>query len=232
MSADDSGEHAAADAPAIDEAPRAIGPAPAEVTELAAACVGFVSRAIGFALDFTPETLPVLDHYVKGVRAETATKPEIVALVAPAIGAYLGEVIRRHAPLRWFCPPGEHQRWRLEFEQVFLSMNPIGAAMEAILVADLDGWGATFRMRPDDQALAKNALAVFPEVSPEEFYLPTTRFEALEVIVDALTARELAAAGPDADGGALTRYDADDYGPIRAEAIGAMLDGEDDGALN
>ena len=207
-------------------------PAPAEVSELAQACIEFVARALKFTLDFSPETIPVLDHYVQGVRVEAAGKPEVVRLLAPAIGAYFGEVVRRNIPLRWFSPKGEHQRWRLEFEQVFLSFNPIGAAMEAVVVQDIDGWGGAFRLRGEDEPLAKSAVRNLPDVSPEEFYLPSTRYEVLTFVVDALTARELAEAGEEADLGAIANYTADDYGPVRAEAIGVLLADEDAAALN
>ena len=60
-------------------------PSPDEVRDLAEACIRFVREALGLELDYTPETLPVLDHYLK----ERAVKaqPEVQELIAPAAGA-------------------------------------------------------------------------------------------------------------------------------------------------
>jgi len=82
-------------------------PAPAAVLDLAEACVRYVERAVGVKLDFTPETLPLLDHYIGGARdvlsgrARPTEGAEPVDLVAQAAGAYLGEVIRRRHPCWW-----------------------------------------------------------------------------------------------------------------------------------
>lgn len=189
---------------------------PAEVAELARACVEYVERATGMRLDYEPETLPILDHYVRERRAEVVAKPELVEVLAAPVGAYLGEVARRRLPLQWFAPPGEYRRWRIELENVFLSMNPIGAAVEAIGLQPAEGWGAHFRMRPDDERKAEAALANLPEVSEEDYYAPSSRLETLEIVVDAI----LAGTAPDD-----TRtYGPEDYGPFRAEAIGEALD--------
>ncbi len=209
-------EPRAEDAPETEtEAETPLEPAPAEVQELADACVAYVERATGVRLDYTAETLPVLDHYVREARAQAGTRTELVDVVAAPVGAYLGEVARRRLPLRWFAPPGEHRRWRVELESVFLSTNPIGAAVEALELGDAPGWGAHLRLRPEDQAKANAALAKLPEVDVEEYYAPSSRLEILEIVVDAVLA---GVENP-------RRYGPDDYGPFRAEAIGEALDG-------
>src|SRR5687768_13502479 len=45
-------------------------PPPAVIAELSAACVRFVQAAVGVSLDFRPETLPLLDHYLASRRSE------------------------------------------------------------------------------------------------------------------------------------------------------------------
>jgi hypothetical protein len=189
---------------------------PAEVAELAAACVVYVERATKVLLDWTPETLPLLDHYVRSMRKELGTKDEVLALVAAPVGAYLGEVARRSVPLNWFAPPGEYRRWRIELEDVFLSLNPIGAAVEALLLQEAEGWGAELRMRPEDEPIAKMALANLPEVEEDEYYAPSSRLEVLSIVADALWAHDVAAE-------TTRKYAAADYGPVRAEAIGDAL---------
>src|SRR5687768_1752387 len=66
---------------------------PVVVLDLAEACVRFVKRALQIALDYTPDTLPLLDHYLRS--ASDISKEEILSLHVPAAGAYFGEVVRR-----------------------------------------------------------------------------------------------------------------------------------------
>jgi hypothetical protein len=188
---------------------------PAEIAELAEACVRYVERSTGMRLDFAPETLPILDHYVRESRGQVGGKPELLEALAAPVGAYLGEVARRVVPARWHAPAGDYRRFRLELARVFLSFNPIGAAVEAIELADVEGWGAHFRMRPEDERKAAAALAPIPEVSEEDYYAPSNRLETLQIVADALLA---GVKEP-------RTYEAADYGPFRAEAIGDALDG-------
>lgn len=195
-----------------------LSPPPAEVLDLANACIAYVERTTGMRLDYTMETLPILDHYVRERRVEVVGKPELVQMTAAAVGAYIGEVIRRKVPLAWFAPPGEYRRWRIELEHSFLSVNPIGIAVEAILLQPAEGFGAHFRMRPDDERRASGALEVLPQVNEDDFYAPSSRVEVLEIILDAIVG-----GFPD-DENKPRHYGPDDYGPFRAEAIGEALD--------
>lgn len=196
-----------------------VEPPPSHVGELAVACIGYVQRTLGVELDFTPETLPLLDHWLRAAAEELrvlptdkAEDPYMDAIAAPA-GAYLGEVVRRLVPARWFAPPGEYRLWRIELHDVFLSFNPIGIAMEAIQAKELEGFGAFFRLHPDERGIAERALANLPEVEIEEYFAPSSRVETLQIVADAITATH---EGPRA-------YGDNDYGPVRTEAIGAAL---------
>jgi hypothetical protein len=205
---------------AQDEAPpeshEPLPPAPAEVEELARACVEFVRKATTMELDFTAETLPILDHYVRGAREQSEDKTEVLTLLAPPVGCYLGEVARRRLRARWFAPPGEHRIFRLELSDAFLSTNPIGLAMEALLLEEVPGWGARFRLRPEDEPIAERSLANFPDVEAEDYYAPSSRLETMEIIVDALIAHQLSKVPA---GEAPRRWEERDYGWTRAEAI-------------
>src|SRR5579862_508162 len=95
-------------------------PPPQRVLDLAEACVRFVQRALGVALDYEPETLPLLDHYVGEGRTAAAPRPEAAALVAHAAGAYFGEVVRRRYPSWWRAEGEDPAGWRIELEPVYL----------------------------------------------------------------------------------------------------------------
>jgi hypothetical protein len=201
------------EAPPLDEKELALlaAPPPAAVLDLAEACIRYVERAVGVKLDFTVETLPLLDHYVAGardvlsgratpVRAAGATPDpgaENVDLVAQAAGAYLGEVIRRRYPC-WWRVGGDGVDHRLEFYRLYLVVQPITLIHEALVldaekgVQELGG----LDMDEDDKEAATARLAELPEVPFEEFVAPSTRVEVLDIVIDAVRVLHMQAGRP------------------------------------
>jgi hypothetical protein len=167
-----------------DDASRT-APPPPNVAELAASCVRFVASRYEVALDFTVETLPVVDQYIRDARKEIAARPESVALLTASIGAYVGEVMRRRFGAFWFSD-GDYPGWRLYFTRVYLACNPLGMTLEALSPEEAEGWHAHFEIDPGDSEVVASRLSVFPEVDADVFSLPSTRLEALTVVVEAL----------------------------------------------
>jgi len=167
-----------------------VGAAPAEVVELAAALRDYVRRAVGLAVDGAPETLPLVDHYVDLVRAERAQRPEVVMVVAPALGAYFGELLRQRIGGFWRLPSQDVHRWRVCSRQVRVAVNPVGIAYEALFRGEPhDGPAAEVELDADDRDLVTARLSALPSVREEEYYLLSTRLEVLEIVVEALVAR-------------------------------------------
>jgi hypothetical protein len=106
------------------------GPPPV-IADLAASCVRYVQHSVGFTLDFEPETLPVLDHYVELARKAANERKETAPLVAQAIGAYLGEVTRRKYGGFWRVED-DPRSFRVELEPVYLVLRPIELASRAL----------------------------------------------------------------------------------------------------
>jgi hypothetical protein len=157
---------------------------PSAVRELAQACVAFVRKSVGIDLDFTTDTLPLLDHYLSQAREG---KGEIHTLVAAAAGAYFGEVIRRQYPARWALgDESDHDSWRLEFEQVFLYLYPVVLA-RSVLEPDASS-DAGFSVREQDRPTLASALELLGEVDEDVFYLLSTRFDVLSSVAERLTA--------------------------------------------
>jgi len=165
--------------------PDATADAPPRVAELAAACVRFVSQRYGIMPDFTPETLSLVDQWVRDARKELTERPELEALVTSAAGGYLGEVIRRTFSGRWFCD-GDEDGWRLYLSTVYCAFNPIGMVREALLLQEADGWHAHFELDPGEREGIEARLAALPEVPDDEYYAPSTRFDVVNIVVDAL----------------------------------------------
>ena len=171
-------------APMIDLTKASDG-TPAHIHELAVACVQYVERATGVLLDFTGDTLPLLDHYL---RSAEAIDPAVRALLAPAAGAYFGEVVRQAYPARWTAPESEPEAWRIEFERCFLYFNPVAFAIEVMESRDAVEGGAGFGVTTDDLPMLQSALASLGAIPEDEYRSFSTRFDVLEGVVDRLMA--------------------------------------------
>lgn len=220
---------------------------PTVITDLAASCVQYVQRSIGFTLDFTPETLPVLDHYVELARTAATERKETTSLIAQAIGAYLGEVTRRQYGGYWRVED-DPRSFRVELEPVYLVLRPIELVTRSLELPvepratdiissrsrdndddDDDGDDADdsaregdeessnendlrieqdlqddvrlalFEVDDDDRESIAERLAALPPVPATQYHSPSTHFEVVELIVETIRARRIAAGmGPDA----------------------------------
>jgi hypothetical protein len=165
------------------------GEIPPPIGELSEACVRFVQQALGVRLDFEPETLPVLDHYVATRRAELTDKPESMGLVARMVGSYFGEVVRRHVASFWHVPSDDPSTWEIRLMPVYLAFHPVGVAYDAITHGDQEGPTEYLRIEEEDRDAIEARLAELPVASDEEFFSLSTRLEVLEIAVDAIKAR-------------------------------------------
>jgi hypothetical protein len=184
------------------------------VVELAEACVRFVKEALGLELDYTPETLPILDHYLRE-RGQDAEEG-VFELLAPAAGAYFGELARVTMPgAQWHAPvdaSGEpdYEGHRIEFERFFLAFNPIGVALEMLSGEEVPGFGAHFQLLDDARPLVEQALEASADVTSEDYYTLSVRFEVLEQVADLVSALEAQHKEP-------RRFDHDVYAAARGD---------------
>jgi hypothetical protein len=158
---------------------------PELIRELSDACVRFVERAVGIRLDYTADTLPILDHYLQS--AAGIERAEIMSLVAPAAGAYFGEVVRQQLGAKRWHIEDEHEGFRLEFEHIFLTFNPIGAALEAIWRREAEGFGANVAVLPESEGSVKDSLERMGDVRPDDYFRLAVRFEVIEQVAELLT---------------------------------------------
>lgn len=171
-------------APTVDQA------APEIIDELAAACVRFVHDTIQVELDYTPETLPLLDHYLGVARGLLAEKLELRELVLRAAGAYFGEVLRRRLNGYWLIPSEDVHSWRVCGRHVLMSLNPVGVIAEALAEnEDAEGPSGVLRLARADQQDVTERLAEMPPLPENEFYLTSTRLEVIDIVVEHLRMR-------------------------------------------
>ena len=215
------------------------GAPPTVIADLAASCVRYVQHGVGFTLDFQPETLPVLDHYVVLARKAANERTETAPLVAQAIGAYLGEVARRKYGGFWRIED-DPRSFRVELEPVYLVLRPIELVSRALelpiepLADDVttkrrdddneddddfeeedvvnpdekssnesdahfvpdpedDLRAPLFEVDEDDREAIAERLAALPAVPATQYHSPSTHFEVIELIVETIRARRIAA---------------------------------------
>jgi hypothetical protein len=164
---------------------------PTVVAELAEACVRFVERATGVLLDYTPDTLSLLDHYTTAAAVEAKGKPEALDLVARAAAAYFGEVVRRRYDAWWWSPGDDIAGYEVRFGPIYLSLSPYLLACSAlgIEVETEDGFLPGIVIDAEELDDIGLHLEKMPPVPEDEFVLPTTRWDVIEIVVDQLKAR-------------------------------------------
>ena len=162
----------------------------------------FVRRALSLTLDYTPETLPLLDHYLGTVPQD---QPDTVRLVASTAGAYFGEVVRKAIGGHWedredLAPID----WKLRLAGD-VAICPGGMAALAVLQAESEGVDGEYDVPSASQPLVEDALASRGRVAEDEFYSLSGRLEVLRWIIDIVLGganlRAKEPEDPDADDG-------------------------------
>jgi len=159
-----------------------------------AAARAYVRRAIAAELDGTDVSLAFVDHYIDQTRGMGEIKDPVLALVAPALGAYLGDVAIARFGGRWVLPSDEPSTWRVELAPpdsgVWLQFAPVGMAAEALRHDEVEGYDSSFTARPERMAQLGDALAGAPPVDEAYFYSLTGRLETLEHALEILVELE------------------------------------------
>lgn len=168
-------------------APGAVAAAPDEIEELAEACRQYVLAATGVELDYTQDTLSVLDHYVLLARGGIEERPELITLAARAVGAYFGEVVRRTIPSFWALGSADVFDWRVCGTNAYLWINPVGVAYDALAGGvEHEGPPSELGVSAEEREIVEARLAELPDVPEDEYYLLCTRLEVIEVAYEAL----------------------------------------------
>jgi hypothetical protein len=184
----------------------AIGEVPVPIYEMGEACRRFVRGAVGVELDFSAETLPVLDEYLRIVKSGVSDRPELEPVVTQSVAAYFGEVIRQRIDGFWRKTPDRDDEWMLSARRAYLSMSPLGIVLESMSEgAERPGPSAELDLPEDERDAVETRLSVFPPVPENEYYLLSTRLEVIEVVYEALRDRMKA------DGREALVYDEEDY---------------------
>src|SRR5260370_31849367 len=111
---------------------------PPEIAAFTQAAQKYVVQAVGVELDGSEASLAFVDHYIASAGGEPGRlRPEILQLVAPALGAYFGELAIAKFGGRWRLPPasdGERPdpaRWPAGLAPLEPRLPPLGVAAAA-----------------------------------------------------------------------------------------------------
>jgi hypothetical protein len=146
----------------------------------------YVKRAVGVELDDSEESLAYVDHYIASTARAEALKPEVLALVAPALGAYLGQVAIARFGGKWVIEGANPADWRVELAPAPLTFHPVGMAAEALRGEEVEGYDAAFTTREDLMGPLDEALESTPPVDEAYYYSLTGRLETLAHALDIL----------------------------------------------
>lgn len=162
---------------------------PETIVDLCWSLTDFVERTVGLRPDYTPETLPLVDHYVREARATIEAKPALLDLTAQALGAYFGEVVRRSLTGFWNLPSPNYHDWQLLGRAAFFSINPIGVGYEVLTRGQHEGPSSELKMAKEDAPLVRARLESLPEEREESYYSLSTRYEVVELATECIRAQ-------------------------------------------
>lgn len=160
-------------------------PIPAVLLEQSRTAALFIERAIGFKVDGTVDTLPLVDHYLQQVREDARDRPELTELVSVAVAAYVIEVVlNRFVDATFEGETDQPLSWSVQFPAQALSFHPVAMVAEVVLASGQEG--AMFRVPTEKQHLLEAALEAEGEVDDDFYFSLTGRLEVLETCLEAL----------------------------------------------
>jgi len=146
---------------------------PTTVAEFADRAVEYVDRALGVRVEFDSDTLPLVDHYLGSLPED---QPETTALVTTAVGAYFGEVVRRHIGGRWETTDAP-DAWRVVLP-IGISFCPAAVVLAAVLRES--SADAEFHIPSVLSTYAESTLERMGDVTEDVYYSLCGRLDTLE----------------------------------------------------
>jgi hypothetical protein len=193
-----------------DAKPRGGPLEPDWIRELGFACRQYVWSKVKIELDGTPETLPVLDHYVSLIRGDLQKGPHAEPLVTRAVAAYFGTVLAMGIDGFWkVSSQSDESGWWICTRPVYLALNPVAVAYD-VVAATVDHSGPASELQLDrlEYDFVMQRLARLPQLTEEEYFTFSARYEAVDIAVAALRERR------HETGAAELSFTASDYGAL------------------
>lgn len=164
---------------------------PDEIFQLAERCRAHVQKRFSLELDFTGDTLSVLDFFVEElVKDENrgvaplpghSSRMNMIHLFAPTMGAYLGALLCRHFGGRFRHTEQEISKWRFEFDTFFVRFNPVAIAASVIAKQEVDGLPVLLISTPSLSQRLQERFDAAPEIPEDEFFSFCNFFESIQI---------------------------------------------------
>ncbi len=155
---------------------------PQHVCDLNSMCIQAVEQTLGFTLDNSPETLPLLDHYLRS-HAETHAfeQHELLAVTA---GSYFAQTLSlAFQGVHLDVPQENYEHWRVRLCDNLFCFNPVGLAHEVIRQDSMPGSHAHFEVHESYKELAQACFEQWGMIRHEDFYTLSVRFECAEQLI-------------------------------------------------
>ena len=162
---------------------------PELISDLSEGCIKAVEKSLSLQLDRTQDTLPILDHYLRGAKTDN---PDVLRLTAQMAGAYFGELAATLGPATWKLPDGPDEVPELHFGSIELVIHPVELALEAVLEEAVDG-GPHILIPSAYASAVESSIEHMGPVDPDDFYRLTMRLEVIEqayFVITALKSKE------------------------------------------
>lgn len=163
---------------------------PQEVEDLAMMACRNVQQVIGVEPDFTPETLPLVDQYMRQLPKDSSAA--VTELVLSTVGCYFGEVTRLLLNGRWAISHDPPRRWRVELNNCFFHFRPVGMTGEVFHRGASDEYEGAFATLNEHWDGLSQALAEAVPMPEDEYYSLAGRVDVLQLAADWLLGRNMA----------------------------------------
>lgn len=164
---------------------------PEEINQLVGRCIAHVHKRFNLELDFTSDTLSVLDFFIEEVVKDEyrgnvppqghPSRMNMVHLFAPTFAAYFGAVLHKQFGGRFRHTEKDEKDWRFEFDSFFVRLNPVAIAASVIAKQEIEGLSSVLYSSAKLMPKLQERLDAAPDVSEQEFYSFCTVFESCQI---------------------------------------------------
>ncbi len=150
--------------------------------------VSAVKETVDYGLDYSIETLPVVDHYVSLAREDSQPREEVSALIASMAGVYYGEVLKRRFGAQWHLHDlSDPFTWELFFTSCPLAIRPVHISYEIVTRQEDDAIDSSLRTAQARQDFLYDYFEALGQVSEDEFFSFSGRTEIIMAALDLLS---------------------------------------------
>lgn len=148
-----------------------------------------IQTEYGAKLDFSPDTLPFVDAYLRKIAEELSARDRAEAV--EEMGCYFGEVLRRLLNGRWADEDNDPARWRIELLPCFLYFYPVGMAAEVVMHCESEDYDGSFATNKEMHQKLEEKIEELAPMSEDDYFSLCGRFDILQTVAEFLITQRL-----------------------------------------